>query len=130
MPKIKAETAQFDGAQLPENPWWFSFIEPFVKSRYRKYLASLPIEGALKILESVHVPPLYRLGLGLKWGIIDPGKSGFSLSEFNIIVEALQESGDIKSKSATSSRLLRLIESRTVFQIWKSQSRKLLSLRS
>src|SRR5580698_2329907 len=61
-----------DPSRLPPVPWWFRILKRWRKITYSETFSGLPVEFALSLLEKAEIPPLYRLGLGVKWGFIDP----------------------------------------------------------
>lgn len=101
-----------DASVLPEPPWWFKFVDFFVRLEYVSVLRPIPLEFALTLLSDADIPPLYRLGLGLRWGFIDR-EQGFTVQDLSLILE---ESGLLK---ATIEQELDKIEMRSSYQLWR-----------
>lgn len=75
-----------DRTRLPNAPWW-TFLNVKWKARhYRKHFARYDLRKAMFILKTYGVPPLYRLGVGLRWGVIDPERDGFSVADFDALL--------------------------------------------
>ena len=100
-----------DSSVLPDPPWWFLFVNPWLN--YKERFCLLPLEFALLLLERTHVPPLYRLGLGFQWGFLDTKRDGFSRGEFTEILRELKLLHDPLDVE------LKRIEKRSKYQIWR-----------
>ncbi len=75
-----------DRRRLPTPPW---YAFPFGKWRlkgFRKLFGGFPLKTAMFVLKQHEVPPLYRLGVGLRWGFIDPERDNFSLEDFDVLL--------------------------------------------
>lgn len=107
------DNSQIDPSVLPDPPWWFSFVDPRIN--YRSLFCTLPLEVALKLLEEVEVPPLYRLGLGFQWGFLDDRRDGFMRGDLAEIMRAL---GVL---TGSLDKELAKIEKRSTYQIWRKR---------
>jgi hypothetical protein len=111
-----------DRSVLPNAPWWFDILRSWKKISYSQLFCTLPLEVALSLLENAQIPPLYRLGLGLKWGFLDPVRDGFSHSD---LAEIMRE-----AELLLDDRLgpeLEIIERRSTYQIWRKLRHELQS---
>jgi hypothetical protein len=100
---------ELDRSGLADAPWWFMFNEFWLRRRYKQHFKSLSIGDAMSILRRAEVPPLYRIGLGVRWGFIIPDRDDFTVDDFDLITP---------SKQNAASKL-DLVERRSTYQIWK-----------
>ncbi len=107
------DASHIDSAVLPNAPWWFGILKSWQKLDYSGVFCTLPLEVALRILEKAGIPPLYRLGLGLKWGFIDPRRDDFALGD---LAEILTAAGILEGAIDPE---LEKIEHRSSYQIWR-----------
>src|SRR5262249_4806579 len=75
-----------DPSVLDDAPWWFSAIAPFVRSHYRQQFHGWPLKTSMVVLERAGIPPIYRLGLGLRWRLIHPIEDDFTTEDFCTIL--------------------------------------------
>jgi len=94
---------------LPDPPWWFLFLEPASRFQVRCFFKELPLERSMVFLKKCGVPPLYRVGLGLRWGFIVPERENFTFSDFT----------DILISAESPTRQLDEMERRAVYQLWR-----------
>jgi hypothetical protein len=73
-----------DRRRLPTPPWW-TFVKWRVKA-YRELFAGFDLRKAMFLLKQFEVPPLYRLGVCLRWGLIDADRDGFSVADFDALL--------------------------------------------
>lgn len=107
------DASYIDPSVLPNAPWWFGILRSWQKLDYSGVFCTLPLEVALSLLEKAKIPPLYRVGLGLKWGFIDSGRDNFTLGD---LAEILTAAGILEG--ALDPELAR-IEQRSTYQIWR-----------
>jgi hypothetical protein len=103
----------FDRAGLADPPWWFLLHGIFLRAQYKRKFRRLPLEQAMAVLESANVPPLYKLGLGLRWGFIT---AGFSAEDFGYLTRP--ETAPSERMMRHTSRDLDAVEIRSTYQIW------------
>jgi hypothetical protein len=72
---------------------------------------------AFQKLAEAGVPPLYRLGLGLRWGFISP-ESGFTSVQLGLIIA--QHIFQFRQKPDLN-RYIDIIEYRSSYRLWKVQ---------
>lgn len=108
---------ELDRSTLPDPPWWFVFVKGIFKRSFQKSFQKRSLEDAMSTLKILQVPPLYRLGLGLRWGFIIPDRDDFTVEDFATVLQS----------SAQTSRELDLIEYRSTYRIWKTLNGRPLS---
>lgn len=109
---------ELDRSTLPDAPWWFGFVEVLLKRKYQKHFQKLSLTKAMPILKYAGVPPIYRIGLGLRWGFIIPDRDDFTVEDFGLIMPSSQ----------APAQELNSIESRSTYQIWKKVGSRLSTL--
>jgi hypothetical protein len=122
---------EIDRTGLKNPPWWFRFYAPFILETYRAYFSKKGYSKSFRILEEANVPPMYRLGLGVKWLFRnEDGEFILTEEEFAPIVEPSDNLDLPLNYRINLKHILNAIELRTLYQLWRSHKPNLLELYS
>jgi len=124
------------GEWLPDPPWWFIFLDKKQRSLSRNQFLSKSLNEAFAYLEAIGIPPIPRLAIGIKWGLINPNKDGFSRQDLKeLIVDArvgiaplppipkhcIVDPGMVE---VNFERQLESIESAVAYQLWRFERKR------
>ncbi len=115
-----------DRSELSEVPWWFVPFVRWVRHIYESEFSTMSTLRALTLLESAGIPPLYRLGLGVRWQFADWLDQNFSLDDFAQVLIAHPEC-EIGVSSEQALYVLNKIEERSTYRIWRRFGSSVLS---
>jgi hypothetical protein len=76
----------------------------------KAFSCSVTLVDGTSILKTAGVPPIYRIGLGLRWGFTIPDRDDFSVEDFALFMTFRQNPG----------RVLDAMEYRSTYRIWKT----------
>ncbi len=107
-----------DRSELSEAPWWFVPFAEWNRQKYEIEFSTMSTRRALTLLEAAGIPPLYRLGLGLRWQFGDWNEQNFSLDDFAQILISHPEC-EMGVSSEQALRVLNNIEKRATYRIWR-----------
>ncbi len=107
-----------DRSELAEVPWWFAPFVEWNRQNYESEFSTMSTQRALTLLGSAGIPPLYKLGLGLRWQFSDWKNHNFSLDDFaQILIEHPECEMGVSSDKALT--VLNKIEERATYRIWR-----------
>ncbi len=112
---FSADGSHIDLTGLPDAPWWFLGLAPFLTRKFKSQFEALPLDEAMAILHHAKIPPTYRLGLGLRWGFLDPVADNFTHEHFYY----LTNSSIFPFDGIKVRKQLEAIEVRSSYQIWR-----------
>lgn len=113
------EGPEIDKTGLADPPWWFRLYAPFLIPKFREYFEELALPHALKLLECADVPPVYRLGLGLRWGFIKRAHPNFTVSDFATILTP-QDTDDLPPDfELRLPTQFKAMELRSTYKLWQ-----------